>query len=157
MRQLCASGGQSTEASTSASSNEHSGLISFRIDWFDLLTVQRTLKSLIQHHNSKASILWHSAFFAVQLSHPYMATGKNIALTRQIFVGKVMSLLSPWAVLTAFQTVEPAIGNQEPGRPSSASMVPAADRLDCGCMVRQGGIQSEIKSPEALSIIMTIV
>ena len=76
MRQLFASGGQSTEASTSASSSEHSGLISFRIDWFDLLTVQRTLKSLIQHHNSKASILQHSTFFMVQLSHPYM-TWKN--------------------------------------------------------------------------------
>ena len=75
------------------SSNEHPGLISFRMDWFDLLTVQRTLKSLLQHHSSKASILWCSAFFRVQLSHPNMTTGKNIALTRQIFVGKVMSLL----------------------------------------------------------------
>ena len=74
-------------------SNEHSGLISFRMDWLDLLAVQRTLKSLLQHHSSKASILWCSAFFMVQLSHPYMTTGKTIALTRQIFVGKVMSLL----------------------------------------------------------------
>ena len=74
-------------------SNEFSGLISFRIDWFDLLAVQGTLKSLLQHHSSKASILWHSAFFMVQLSHPYMTTGKTIALTRQTFVGKVMSLL----------------------------------------------------------------
>ena len=65
----------------------------FRIDWLDLLTVQRTLKSLLQHHSSKASILWCSAFFIVQLSHPYMTTGKAIALTRQTFVGKVMSLL----------------------------------------------------------------
>ena len=73
-------------------SNEHSGLISFRIDWFDLLAVQGTLKSLLQHH-SKASILWCSTFFIVQLSHPYMMTGKTIALTTQIFVGKVMSLL----------------------------------------------------------------
>ena len=63
-------------------SNEHPGLISFRIDWLDLLAVQRTLKSLLQHHSSKASILWHSAFFIVQLSHSYMTTGKNIALTR---------------------------------------------------------------------------
>ena len=69
------------------------GLISFRMDWLDLLAVQGTLKSLLQHHNSKASILWHSAFFTVQLSHPYMTTGKTIALTRQTFVGKVMSLL----------------------------------------------------------------
>ena len=73
---------------------EHSGLISFRMDWLDLLAVQRTLKSLLQHHNSKASILWHSAFFTVQLSHPYMTTGKTIALTRQTFVGRVMSLRS---------------------------------------------------------------
>ena len=74
-------------------SNEHSGLISFRMDWLDLLAVQGTLKSLLQHHSSKASILWHSAFFTVQLSHPYMTTGKTIALTRWTFVGKVMSLL----------------------------------------------------------------
>ena len=75
-------------------SNEYSGLISFRMDWLDRLAVQGTLKSLFQHHSSKASILWHSAFFIVQLSHPYMTTGKTIALTRQTFVGKVMSLLS---------------------------------------------------------------
>ena len=74
-------------------SNEHPGLISFRMDWLDLLAVQGTLKSLLQHHNSKASILRHSAFFTVQLSHPYVTTGKIIALTRQTFVGKVMSLL----------------------------------------------------------------
>ena len=74
-------------------SQEYSGLISFRIDWFDLLIVQRTLQSLLQHHNSKASILQHSAFFMVQLSHPYMTTGKTIALTRWTFVGKVMSLV----------------------------------------------------------------
>ena len=74
-------------------SNEYSGLISFRMDWLDLLAVQGTLKSLLQHHSSTASILQHSAFFMVQLSHPYMTTGKTIALTRWIFVGKVMSLL----------------------------------------------------------------
>ena len=74
-------------------SNEHSGLISFTMDWLDLLAVQGTLKSLVQHHSSKASILWHSAFFMVQLSHPYMTTGKTIVLTRWIFVGKVMSML----------------------------------------------------------------
>ena len=74
-------------------SDEHPGLISFRMDWLDLLAVQGTLKSLIQHHSSKASILWHSAFFINQLSHPYMTTGKTIALTRWTFVGKVMSLL----------------------------------------------------------------
>ena len=74
-------------------SNEHPGLISFRMDWLDPLAVQWTLKSLLQHHSSKASILRHSAFFTVQLSHPYMTTGKTIALTRWTFVGKVMSLL----------------------------------------------------------------
>ena len=74
-------------------SNEHSGLISFRMDWLDLLAVQGTLKSLLQHQSSKASILWRSAFFIVQLSHPYMTTGKTIALTRWTFVSKVMSLL----------------------------------------------------------------
>ena len=74
-------------------SNEYSGLIFLRIDWLDLLAVQGTLKSLLQHHSSKVSILWRSTFFIVQLSHPYMATGKTIALTRWTFVGKVMSLL----------------------------------------------------------------
>ena len=74
-------------------SNEYSGLISFRIDWFDLLAVQGTLKSLLQHNSSEASIFWCSAFFTVQVSHPYMTTGKTIALTRQTFVGNVMSLL----------------------------------------------------------------
>ena len=74
-------------------SKEHPGLISFRMDWLDLLSVQGTLRSLLQHHSSKASILRHSAFFTVQLSHPFMTTGKTIALTRRTFVGKVMSLL----------------------------------------------------------------
>ena len=74
-------------------SNEHPGLISYRMDWLDLLAVQGTLKSLLQHYSLKVSILWCSAFFTVQLSHPYMTTGKTIALTRRTFVGKVMSLL----------------------------------------------------------------
>ena len=74
-------------------SNEHPGLISFKLDWLDLLAVQGTLKGLLQHHSSKASILWHSAFFIVQLSHPYTSAGKTIALTRWIFVDKVISLL----------------------------------------------------------------
>ena len=74
-------------------SNEHPGLISFRIDWLDLLAVQGTLKSLLQHHSSKATILWCSAFFTVQLSHPYMTTGKTIPLTRWTLAGKVISLL----------------------------------------------------------------
>ena len=74
-------------------SSEHPGLISFRMDWLDLLAVQGAFQSLLQHHSSKASILWRSAFFIIQLSHPYMITGKTIALTRWTFVGKVMSLL----------------------------------------------------------------
>ena len=74
-------------------SKEHPGLVYFRMDWLDLLAVQGTLKSLLQHHTSKASILWHSVFFTVQLSHPYMTTGKTIDLTRLTFVDKVMSLL----------------------------------------------------------------
>ena len=81
-------------------SNVYSGLISFKVDWFALLAVQGTLKSLLQHHNSKASILWHSAFFIIQLSHPYMTTGKTRALIIQTFVSKVMSLL--FNMLTRF-------------------------------------------------------
>ena len=93
MSQLFASGGQSLSFSFNISpSNEHPGLI-FRMDWLDLLAVQGTLKSLIQRQSSKPSIFQHSAFFIVQLSHPYMTTGKTIALTRQIFVDKIMSLL----------------------------------------------------------------
>ena len=94
MSQLFPSGGLIMELQLQHQSvHEHPGLISFRMDWLDLFAVHGTLKSLLQHHSSKASILWHSAFFTVQLSHPYMTTGKTIALTRQIFVGKVMSLL----------------------------------------------------------------
>ena len=94
MSQFFASGGQSIGYSFSISpSNEHSALISFMMDWLDLLAVQGTLKSLLQHSSSKASILWRSVFFIVQLSHPYMTTGKTIALTRRTFVGKVVSLL----------------------------------------------------------------
>ena len=89
MSQLFASGGQSTGVSASASALL---MISFSMDWLDLLAVQGTLKSLIQHHSSKASILWCSAFFTVQLSHPYMTTGKTIALTRRTFVGKGVSV-----------------------------------------------------------------
>ena len=96
MSQLFPSDGQSIGQRCSFSispSNEYSGLTSFRTDWLDLLAVQRTLKSLFQHQSSKASVLWCSAFIIVQLSHPYMTTGKTIALTRQIFVDKIMSLL----------------------------------------------------------------
>ena len=94
MSQLFASGGQNIGVSASACpSSEHPGLVSFRIDWLDLLAVQGTLKSLLQHYSSKASTLRLSAFFTVQLSHPYMTIGKTIALTRWTFVDKVMSLL----------------------------------------------------------------
>ena len=96
MSQFFASGGQGIDWSFSFNislSNEHPELISFRMDWLDLLAVQGTLKSLIQHHSSKASILLCSAFFIVQLSHPYMTTGKTIAWMRRTFVDKVMSLL----------------------------------------------------------------
>ena len=92
MSQFFASSGQSIGASAGPS-NDYSRLISFRMDWFDLLALQGTLKSLFQHHGSKVSILRFSAFFIVQLSHPYMTTEKTIALTRLTFVGKVMSLL----------------------------------------------------------------
>ena len=94
MSQFFTSGGQNIRASASACpSSEYSGLISLRIDWFDLLAVQGTLKSFFQHHSSKASILQRSAFFMAQVSYPYMITGKTIALTRETFVCKVMSLL----------------------------------------------------------------
>ena len=94
MSQLFASGGQNISFSFNISpSNEHQGLISLRMEWLNLLAVQGTLKSLFQYHSSKASILQCSAFFIVQLSHPYMTTGKTIALTRPTFVGKVMSLI----------------------------------------------------------------
>ena len=95
MSWLFTSGGQSIGSFSFniSHSNEYSGLISFRIDWFDLSAVQGTLKSFLQHHSSKPSILHHSAFFMVQFPHPYVTTGKTIALTRQTFVGKVMSLL----------------------------------------------------------------
>ena len=89
-------------------SNEHPGLISFRMDWLDLLSVQGTLKSLLQHHSSKSSVFQCSAFFTVQLSHPYMTTGKTVDLTRRTFVGKVMSLLFNMLfrlVITFFQGV----------------------------------------------------
>ena len=87
-------------------SNEHPGLISLRMDWLDLLAVQGTLKSLLQHHSSKVSILRHSAFFIVQLSHPYMTTGKTVALTRWTFVGKVMSLLFNTLSSTVYMNVK---------------------------------------------------
>ena len=107
MSQFFPSGGQSIGVSDSASVlpvNKYSGLVSFRMDWLDLLAVQGTLKSLFQHHSSEASVLQCSAFFMIQLSHPYMTTRKSITLTRRSFVGKVMSLLfnTPFRFATAF-------------------------------------------------------
>ena len=93
MSQFFTSGGQSIEALSISPSNEYSGLISYRIDWFDLLAVRETLKSLLQPHSLKVSVLWCSAFFMVQLSHLYMTTGKTTALTIWTFVSKVISLL----------------------------------------------------------------
>jgi len=105
-------GGQIIRPSASISpSNEYSGLISFRIDWLDLLAVQGTLKSLLQHHSSKASILQCSAFFMVQLSHPYTTTGKTKALTRQTFVGKVVSLFLICCLGHSFSSKEQASFN----------------------------------------------
>uniref|UniRef100_A0AC11E5H8 Uncharacterized protein n=1 Tax=Ovis aries TaxID=9940 RepID=A0AC11E5H8_SHEEP len=99
------------------------GLISFRMDWLDLLAVQGTLKSLLQHHSSKASILQHSAFFTVQLSHPYMTTGKTIALTRWTLVGKVMSLL-----LNMLGAIK---GRQFPPRTKACGLSPTTEQVPC--------------------------
>ena len=100
MSQFFTSGDQNigVSASASALSNEYSGLISLKMDWFDFLVVHGTLKSLFQHHSSKASVLWHSAFFMAQLSYLYMTTGKIIALTIQMFAGKAISLLLIYCV-----------------------------------------------------------
>ena len=108
MSQLFAWGGQTigSFSFSISSSNEHPGLITFRMDWLDLLAVQGTLKNLLQFHSSKVSILQRSAFFTVQISHPYMTTGKAIALTRQIFVGKIMSLLLNMLSATAAAAAE---------------------------------------------------
>ena len=106
MSQFFTSGGQSIGFSFSiCPSNEYSGLISFRIDWFDLLPVQGTLKSLLQHHSSKASILHHSAFFLVQLSHPYVTTGKTIALTRWTFVSCYLICCLSWSYFPSKEQV----------------------------------------------------
>ena len=115
-------------------SNEHQGLISFRMDWLDLLAVQGTLKSLLQYHSSKASILAHSPFFIVQLSHPYMTTGKTIALTRWTFVDKVMSLLFNMLFITFLPRSKclsiswlqsPSAVTSEPQKMKSATVSPS--------------------------------
>ena len=113
-------------------SNEHPGLISFRMDWLDLLVVQGTLKSLLQHHSSKASIFRHSAFFTVQLSHPYMTVGKTITLTRWTFVGKVMSLLYNMLsrLLIAFLTKSKRLLISWLQSPSAVSLEPQKRKSD---------------------------
>ena len=113
--------------------NEYSGLISFRIDWLDLLAVQGTLKSFLQHHSSKASVLWCSAFFIVQLSHPYMTTGKTIALTRRTFIGKVMSLLfnMPSRLVITFLPRSKCLLISWPQSPSAVILEPS--KIVCHC------------------------
>ena len=131
--------------------NEHPGLISFRMDWLDLLAVQRTLKSLLQHHSSKASILWHSAFFIVQLSHPYMTTGKTIALTRQTFVDKVMSL--PFNMLSrlviTFLPRSKCLLISWLQSPSAVILEPRKIKSDTVCTVSQS-ICHEVMGPDAM-------
>ena len=117
-------------------SNEYSGLISFTVDWFDLLAVQGTLESLLQHHSSKASVPQHSAFFTVQLSHPYMTTGKSIVLTRWTLVGKVMSLL--FNMLSRFVTS----GGQSPSNEYSGLI---SFRIDWFHLLAVQGVQSSHK------------
>ena len=115
-------------------SNEHPGLISFRMDWLDLLAVQGTFKSLLQHHSSKASILWCSAFFIVQLSHMYMTTGKTIALTRWTFVGKVMSLLLKMLsrLVLTFLPRSKHLSISWPQSPSAVTLEPKKSKV-CHC------------------------
>ena len=131
---------------SNSSSNEYSRLISFRMDWLDLLAIQETLKSLLQHHSSKASILWCSGFFTVQLSHSYMTTGKTIALTRRTFVGKVMSLLFtilhhiPEIAQTHVHWVSDAIQPSHPLQPPSPlALDPASGSLPMGLLFTSGG------------------
>ena len=135
-------------------SNEHPGLISFRMDWLDLLAVQGTLKSLFQHHSSKASILWCSAFFTVQLSHPYMTAGKTIALTRRTFVGKVMSLLfnmlSRWVITCLPRTKRLLISWLK--SPSAVILEPRKIKSDTVFTVSPS-ISHEVVGPDAMIFI----
>ena len=127
-------------------SNEHSGLVSFRMDWLDLLAVQGTLKNLLQHHSSKASILWCSAFFMDQLSHPYMTTGKAIALTRWTFVGKAMSLLFNMLsrlVTTFLPRSKHSVGGYTiQGSPGKQNQW---DRCRCRCKCRKKGKGGDLR------------
>ena len=133
-------------------SNEHPGLISFRMDWLDLLAVQGTLKSLLQHHSSKASILWSSAFFTVQLSHPYMTTGKTIALTRQTFVGQVMSLLFHMLSRLAFLPRNKCLLMSWLQSPSTAILEPRKIKSDTVSTVSPS-ISHEVMGPDAMILV----
>ena len=132
-------------------SNEYSGLISFRNDWFDLLALQGTFKSLLQHHSSKVSILRHSAFFIVQLSHPYMTTGKTIALTRRTFVGKVLSLLfnMQCRLVITFLPRSKCLLTSWLQSPSAAIFEPPKIK-DCHCFHCFPSICHEVMGPDAM-------
>ena len=135
-------------------SSEYSGLISFRIDWFDFLAIQRTLKSLLQHYSSKASILKHSAFFIVQLSHPYMTTGKTTALTRWTFVGKVMSLLFNMLsrLVTAFLPKSKRLLISWLQSPSAVILEPQKIKSDTVSTVSPS-ISHEVMGPDAMILV----
>ena len=134
---------------------EHPGLISFRMDWLDLLAVQGTLKSLHQHYSSKASILQHSAFFTVQLSHPYMTTGKTIALTRRTFVGKVMSPLlnMPSRLVKAFLLRSKGLLISWLQSPSSVILEPPKIKYDTVSTVSPS-ISHEVMGPDATIFVL---
>ena len=135
-------------------SKEHPGLISFRMDWVDLLAVQGTLKSLLQHHSSKASILWHSTFFTVQLSHPYVTTGKTVALTRQTFVAKGMSLLfnMPSRLIITFHPRSKHLLISWLQSPSAVILEPPKIKSDTVSTVSPS-ISHEVMGPDAMIFI----
>ena len=138
----------------SSPKNEHQGLISFRMHWLDFLAVQGTFKSLLQHHTSEASILQHSAFFTVQTSHPYMTTGKNIALIRHPFVGIVMSLLfnKLFMLVTAFLPRSKRLSISWLRSPSAVILEPQKIKPDTVSMVSPS-IPHEVVGPDAMSLV----
>ena len=139
---------------TISSSSEYSGLISFGINWFDLHAVQGTLKSLLQHHSTKASILWHPAFFMVQISHPYMTTGKTIALTRWTFVGKIMSLFFHMLsrLVIAFLPRSKRLSISCLQSPSTVILEPKKIKTATVCIVSPS-IYQEVMEPDGLIFI----
>ena len=134
-------------------SNEYSGLISFRIDWLDLFAVQRTLKSLLQHHSSKASILRRSAFFIVQLSHPYMTTGKTMALTRWTFVGKVMSLLFKMLSRLIIVFLPRSKCLLISWLQSPSAVILEVKKIFCHCFIVSPSICHEVMGPDAMILV----